>query len=684
MRFQKNKIVVILTVIFCILLTACSSSTQPSPGETSTDDISAIDSNKKDYSVKLADEQAKSYKSAVSHIVVREGEKLYRMQYSNCGVTFSNGVLNTEYNGMGIKISGGGEESFYPAFDMNVAEGKPLSFIGAAAFKRKGTEYNDDERYIGYRYLIEIDNASNQPVLKAMRNKDEGIDEDLFSGKYDKLPDFSEFETVSLTAGQFYELSDKTIPVSEWKEATNVILYRYDFSKDIKMEYVPLEVGECYIVYEITNVNGEVYTQWIPYGDDSEEVPNEEGGESIGENSDEDEPVEGESVFALKSEPDITAKWKKGEREQLIFEKSGIEVYLSVEKEWNGESIYAFKIKNNCDYNIRVTGESLLINDNLYENNPIYLTLEPGKFVADEILLTDVLPELNDLKRIRFSMSAEDEERNTIFEDVLVSVDMTDAWPLGTKELDVFKLTKPAMDAIATEQVVFENENVRISLICAGGLYSNDVSFYMTYKVENLTQQEQEVRVEAVTVNNVCIRKFAGVTVPGGCYSYMVYYVSKYSLEPIVSASIETIGILFGIQKRNSWTFSGYDYYWADIELDSHGTAGPISKGNKVWEKDGIRIECFEDENSWDLVVYNGTERDIKVMTILEPTASQSYERNMGYGVVGAGQHSLFSVTNDNSEDDPDGPNQMEAVFRILDLHDEIIMESEKIVLKLD
>ncbi len=679
MRFQKIKLAIVLMVIFCMILSACAESTQ-----TSIDETSKIESNENKHCVKLTEEQIKTYKSAVSHIIKREGANLYRIQYRNCAVTFSNGVLNTEFNGMGIKISDGKEESSYPPSDMNVVEGKPLSFVGSSVLQSNVTN-DDSSGYVGYRYLIEVDGTSNEPVLKAMRPKDEGTDEELFSGKYDNLPDFSNYANVSLTAGTIYELSneDKSLPISEWRTTPNILIYSYTLSEDIKMEYVPLEDGEYYVIYEITDVNGDKYvTDWVSYGENPNNDSNKDTSNSAS--------TENESTFALKEEPDITAKWEKGEREQLLFEKNGVEVYISVEKSWNGESFYALKVKNNRNHNVQVKTVDLLINDNLYDSKFCYLTVEPGKFVSElnyvgTFDFDDGLPELKDLKQIRFLVSAE-EEGAVLFPDLLVSVDMTDAWPLGTTNIGYFNLTTPGFDAVAKEQVVFENEKIRLTLLCAGSLHSDDSSLYMTYKVENLTQQEQVVAISAATLNNVCTKMNSPVTVPGGCYSYLISDISKYRLEPATNPSIETLKILLGVRKNNNWASYTYDYYWFDVKLDTHGTANPVQKGITVWEKNGIRIENFPGESSWKFTVFNETEHDIKVSAIIEPNENTSYERNMGSGVAGKGQCSLLEVSNDTSTDDPDGPKQMEVIFRITDLYDEnkVIMESEKVVLKLD
>ena len=210
-------------------------------------------------------EQAQSYQSAVSYILQYEGDEtqsnLYRIQYKNCGVTYSDGVLDTQYNGMAIRFDWS-DDAFFPPLDLTGSNEGVLNYIGDV------TAYNND--FTGaYTYLLQVENGSAVPTLKAMKPKAEGTVEDLLGGKYDTLPDLSACNNLICSGGSYYEIAyegEAVLPVASWTKTERLLAYFHTLSDEPTMAYVPLSGGQYFILYEITDASGNIYcSPLIPY-----------------------------------------------------------------------------------------------------------------------------------------------------------------------------------------------------------------------------------------------------------------------------------------------------------------------------------------------------------------------------------------------------------------------------------
>ena len=637
MRYKNFTKGVVLFLILSLLLCACSKPENPSKG----------DQTKTDYSYSLSEEQAQNYQSAVCYLLKRDGENVYRVQYSNCGVTFSDGKLNTNYDGMAVEISVPTGEHCYPVMDLNGSDNSK-GYIGTVVLTDK------QDNMAGWRYLLKI-GEENKPELTAIRLREEGTDEDLLSGKYNDLPDFESYIGAFITDGTYYQPtyddSKNPLPISQWTANDAFTGYDIDLANKVEMNYVPLVGGDYYLLYEITDTQGNTYcSDFIPY---------------------KTEPAPVES----KSEPDVAVKWTKGERQQLLLENNGVEVYLSVEKDVLGNSTYALKVKNSTHNAVSCRTENGLVNGIVPCTTGLSLTVEPGKFVADSIGfsfgVSDGSDELEKIESLQFDIYAKDSVTGKyIIENQTIMVDMSEAWPATKEYSDYFNLVEPAMDAMAKEQILVENDFIRLTLIAAGHLdstWSNDLT--MTFKLENLSQHSQTVSIKGAAVNDFFETMFCNEILPAGCITYMYGSISEYGIKDYVGNSIETLTLLIETQGQEDWIWRSVEQQWVPVTLEKSGKAIPFDAGTTLWESAGVKIGnrgYNEISNSWMLTLTNDSEKDVSLVVVDTATGEELDIK----AKAGANQKACFEVSapSTNSSD------QFSIRIKIYDFNGETLL----------
>lgn len=648
MRYKNYTKGIVLLLILSLMLCACSKPDTPNGDKQS----------KEEYSYALTEEQAQNYQSAVCYLLKRDGENIYRIQYTNCGVTFSDGKLNTNYNGMAVEVSSKSGEHCYPVLDLNGADSKS-GFIGTVVLTDKQDEM------AGWRYLLQVDTEQNKPTLVAIRQRDNGTDEDLLSGKYRDLPDFDTYIGAFFNDGTYFQPTygddSKPLPLSTWTATDAFTGYDFYFANGVEMNYVPLVGGDYYLMYEITDKQGNIYcSDLIPYKTEK-------------------------ATTQSKSEPDTTVKWAKGERQQLLLENNGVEIYLSVEKDILGNSMYALKVKNNTQNAISCGAESGLVNEIVPCTTGLSLTVEPGKFVADSIGfsfgVSDGSDELEKIESLQFAIYAKDSVTGkNVIEHQTILVDMTEAWPATKEHADFFNLTEPAMDAMAKEQILLETETVRLTLIGAGHLdssWSNDLT--MTFKLENLSQISQSVSISGVAVNGFFETMYCSETLPAGCLTYMYGSVSEYGIKDYAGNSIESLSLFVETQGQEDWMWRSVEQQWIPVTLEKSGKAISFETGTTLLESDGVKIGnrgYNEISNSWMLTLTNDSEKDVSLVVV---DAATGEELNIK-AKAGANQKACFEVKAPSTG----SSDQLSIRINIYDFNGDVLLAegSENVVLE--
>ena len=632
-------------LLLSLLLAACGKAAE-TPEQTEPE--------KPDYSYVLTEEQAQNYSSAVCHLLKREGENLYRFQYRNCGVVYDDGRLDTTYDGMAVQIYSRSVGYHYPVLDMGESAAGVPSCIGSVMLTDGAGERT------GWRYLIQEETP--EPVVLQPVTAD--VDAALLAGSTGGLSDLSGYSEAFFYDGDYYRAvydeAGKLLPMNAWERDEYFSGFSIYIVNGFQWNYVPLVGGDYYLLYEITDTQGNTFcSHLIPYH--TEPVP----------------------VPAIQ--PDATVKWEKGQRQQLLLESGGIEVYLAAEKDSFSDTVYALKVKNNTDSAVRCKAYNALLNGTVPTLSTQDVTVAPGKFVADSfgfsIGVADSSAELERINAFRLTLSASDDETGEVlFDGYTVLVDMTEAWQAAKKSEAYFNIQEPARDALAGEQLLLETEELRVTLL--GGGYLEDSwseDFVMTVRAENLSQKEQMVRIAGVVVNGLFLQASDGVTLSPGWVSYFSCRVPEYNVTEFVGESIESVTLLAETLGQEDWAVRTVHRHWIPVELESAGTAAPFDAGSLLWEQDGIRVGLLSyDEyyGEWTLTVTNDSRQAIAMTVTDRVEQSELYFRV----VAGSGQKACFRV--DAHEDPADGSVGTALGFKIYDLDkNELLCQTEKDVI---
>ena len=176
----------------------------------------------------------------------------------------------------------------------------------------------------------------------------------------------------------------------------------------------------------------------------------------------------------------------------------------------------------------------------------------------------------------------------------------------------------PFAGALAEKQVLSEDENLRITLLCFGKSSNSNTNAYICY--ENLSKSKQTVLHMAVSLN--AITKYEGETIrlEGNEKSYRKVTIADSWMQENDIESIEEVKFFF---KTNSGqTDNPYKIIASTVSLKEKGNATSYIPGeNVLFDKNGVKIilNKFAYEQSytgkmypeWNITVINDTDNNI-------------------------------------------------------------------------
>ena len=612
---------------------------------------------KPDYGYTLTQQQQDNYQSAVSHILKREGENLYRVQYRDCGVTLSEGRLMTNYDGKAVEVSSG-SYACYPVMDLHGGWQEGLNGTGSNTLTALGTEENPYGDISGWRYMIHMENADSTPTFAAMIPLEDGADAKLLSGEATGMPDLSEYSEILFYNDIYYQTvrdeDGRLLPPQEWIATDAFVAENVPLVDGLSITYTPLKNGDYYVIYVVTDKQGNTYcSELIPY--------------------------ETEKEAPIKVQPELFVKWEKGERQVELLEENGVTVYLSVEKNSSGDAYYGLEVKNNTQAIVHASGKDVLLNE-MYNSSWIAsVKVEPGKTVAREATTRFgvVRGALETLNTMQLTVTVYDYQTGKTLINKTVCVDMSEAWPIKEDQTAYFHMDEPTMNALAAEQVLLENDQLKLTLVGIGDSGKGLNEFPVVLKLENRTQQDLTVNVESVVLNGAAISAYGEIQASAGCTAYELITIYDYEVGECTNASIETVSLLVAVEGPEDWLIPSVKAYCIPIELTQSGKAETFETGEELWTQDGFGVSqrgYDEKYDRWELTFLNDTQKAVCLYIVDMATGKEHYEDTL----AGPGQYALREYDNENSEG-----GDMTVRFRIYDYEtDELLLESGEVVLK--
>lgn len=304
-----------------------------------------------------------------------------------------------------------------------------------------------------------------------------------------------------------------------------------------------------------------------------------------------------------------------------LYEDQGIQVMLkaSISVDYYGKS-YVFQAINDNDQNRQVYISDIVINDAFVIGEECNFYLDPyeeSAVIAEEIAAALLMEDIEEITSVSCHIEIQDENYEVIEE--------LDANPEMVQNLVPAVIYDPFLDAKADEQVLVDDENVKVTL---KGWGKSPESGYVraTVYFENKSEDEIPVMISAMSLNGIFLECHDRVNFlkPGeNCYSVGSILESEAEDEGI--ESITDVAVLLMTDESQNTGMVNYDGgEWYQLALSEQGdTAAEFETGEILYETDDIEISLVSQDVSewsfggghyeWKLAVVNNSDENIEV-----------------------------------------------------------------------
>lgn len=583
------------------------------------------------YKLELSDEQAANFAEARYYILTKEGKELYNPIFSSFNVTKSGNTITASFDGNIIYFKNNYGEYFIPVskeFD-TVGNITRYGVYANAVNAYANPLYNDYERIVdGYMFHLAADNEAKRIALSALTPWDTQMTAgSLVGGKTEEV-DLSKYSKFVFPQSRHLYLkrfeNGTVCPLDEWSESSYLSQYHAPIGDGYSFVFAPLTAGTYVLVFEITDTQGNKYCS---------ELLDIQLTDDIGEN---------EFPNEWTPAPPVEVDWNSGDRVELGTH-AGVDVSLCVIETRDGKK-YNFNYTNNNDFPVYISDLNYFLNGNVYEDGVTSGWMEmikPGETwtnltrwdldgldpieVQGKISFGDVelLRVLDRIEKISFTMDIMHAEKcTTLLKDQVftVNVNFDTGVVFGGEYYTYHLYDKPERDILAGEQVLFEDEELRITLLGFGGTdqdFATDLRGAL--KIENLGEVTCYVGVDGFAFDDVFVPTSVMSTIPAGSVVYEVLTLDYYKLDEYGVDSSSSLKILFRFMDFLSLEGGGgfSEYFWEDVELLASGrTPTFVATQKELYDHNGVRLSLIRadlEDCTWYISVENNSENDLKL-----------------------------------------------------------------------
>lgn len=569
------------------------------------------------YKLGLTKEQNETFADAKFYILKKISNDLYHPVMSSGQVTNTDGILTAEYDGKAIYAVDSYGRSWIPVTLQHDTVDYVTRYT-VPAVTDMHTLINPDINFLNYH--LELNNMTDEIAVTALLPREKAPNRATLSGG--KLEEVNEedFLTISFVYSNFRYLTrydnNAVKPLSEWIENGSGEWLPFAVKDKISFEYKNLDADQYYIMFEITDTQGGKYCS---------------------------EPLKtyiAPSDAAISDVPVTVIDWTEGE-EICIYNDNGIELYLK--KDLEGRSYYNEKFeevflptykwsaKNNNDFPVHISFDRTVLNSSITTKvgNSFYLdakeyTDDSPAYYSPYVWNIDTLCNIGVLDKIEslegFISITNEADKSTILSDTKTKINISGEASLGNLSDEYHKtiVEGPYMGALAEEQVLFEDNELRITLLYFGdtNLYTSSMLCY-----ENLSDNTKEIEISSISVN--------GITVNNGV-PYPIYPHSKYftsidlsNLEKNGITEIGNVNLTFGIYDGHAEILSAPDktvetkiLFKESAKIDENS-----KEENIIYDENGIRIALrgygtrSSGSSRWIVDITNNSDEDVYIKT---------------------------------------------------------------------
>ena len=558
------------------------------------------------FSVTLDDEQAKTYGSAVYYILKRESGDIYRQVFTSKDVVFENNVLKAEYDGMAIYVCSDGMEPFLPpltAIDQIDRLYRYAGMFQLSNLTYKPSDIADEdlpqEVYDHWRYLLTLNSETGKVEMSGTVPYFDSSMEDLVQSGRIAEADLSKYGAIEFIYAQsrYVTRYDNGVikPLNQWYSTESTTYNSIPLARGYSFEYAPLANGEYYLMFEIADTQNASYcSELLPIS-----VENS--------TSEETNLVVTESV------------WEDGADRVLLKSQDGVKLYLTTKDTVYDGTRYFIEAENANDFKITVSGK-MLANGRLHTGS-FNFDVKSYDFMYEELEfgISEATGDLDNLLTLQIQLTIENERTGElVWPFQFLNADMTFA-----PKIDFDKTYKqkvifdaPYKGALGQKQVIYESEDVRLTLMGIGKYSETDSSANPIYIfAENLSDKPLDIALLGYEINGCFFSdvEYSNWLAPGE-QKYICLYLDDSELEKWGIQEINSMTISAAFSPKEIWRTESFDCLWCAINLDQHGKYQTFDLGDVLWEEQGVRVyisKTYVDEKKWDIIIENNSDEDI-------------------------------------------------------------------------
>lgn len=606
------------------------------------------------YTLELTEAQNESFVSARYYILQQQGEEVFMPLFSSSNVTNEEGLLTASFDGdvlyarddygsylipVTMEHDTVGDITRYSVY-VSLDNSLPLT-----ATAPEGYEYQQQS----HSFHLAVNTATKDISVSALMPYDYEMDTDQLTGGKIEDADLSQWTTYTFPNLRPMYLSryDNGVIRSIWDWPTTAILSAYEMkiANGLDFVYAPLATGDYYLIFEITDTQGNQYC--------SELLPIH---------------TEGEPEAAMGPDP-IEVDWNKDQRLTLI-EKNGVTVFVERVLDSYYETYnYGLGVTNSTSESVFLYADDLLVNGNIQvpSGSGGFLEVAAGETLVDEYGINwgtlEQIPDIITLDQFQLTIQVEETISGRILiydQDVIVNLSKELVIDPAANLSDSYLYNKPLRQMLAQQQVVTEENGLRITLLDMGGNGTENSRLQANIKWENLTDEPINASIRGLVLDGVYVPAASGGTpIDPGNVIYSTLSVSADDLDHAGLNSIKDAKLVVRYDSGDSFAglgnFSQLQRY--PITLTHQGSGSTFPTGSKVlFNEKGIKITLLEYEsstysNTWRVAVENNTDQDICLAmteTILNGTAlpNDDYAGNTIYnGALGAHEKTIAEIS---------------------------------------
>lgn len=615
---------------------------------------------KNEFVLELTDEQADSYAHGGYYILQREGDQLYTRIFSAQDVTKNGNRLTANFDGQILYAKNKFDEYWIPVATehdtvgditrysvyVNLTNNLPIMGENPEGYEHKVQ---------GYRFHLAANNETKEIKKSALIPYDVSTDAGALLGGKMVDADLSEWS-------QYYFLHERhryldryengvIKPVDQWEASAYYSASVSNVGDELDFLFAPIPDGEYYLAFEVEDTQGNRYC--------SELLPIHQSGNTI------------EKTFVGE---DIELSWDNG-KEVKLFDKENVVAYLTTIEDTEGTR-YALKVKNNNDFDIAVLGGELGYNDKVYcpDGTYAYFSVPAGKTVTDDGGFSfgdaEDLKLAGDLSSLQFGIEVQTLKGDkTIIYDQYISVELSSETtfipPVSFLSDGYYDYNMPTRGALATQQVVFDRNGLKGTLIGFGGNGTENGNLVAAFCFENNSDELRHFAIEGFVIDGIYVEEQTGpITVLPHTVIYKALILTDTDMERFSITSPSSLMLQLKFMKFATLEGGGgfAEAAWYPVTLAQRGSGSNLAEGSTVlYNEKGVRItlnktvkpdkDSYALQYEWYCTVVNTSGSDIKIsadnVTVNgEKVDLNSFNSNVliSYGTCGNGQKTVFRI----------------------------------------